>query len=109
MRKLVVVVGMLAVAGGVAWKLWRPMPKRACAHMRELCRHDGDSDDAAECVEFFDQLRSNAGADEAGKTARCMLDARTCLEAVGCNAGGAVKLGAGAAKSFLDGFQKAMK
>ncbi len=112
MKKLIALALVVGIAGWLAWtRLLRPAPKRACAHMHELCSGNADvaADDSNECDEFFDDLRSTAGPDEAGKTAQCMLDAKTCLEAVGCNAGGAVKLGAGAAKSFLGGFQKAMK
>lgn len=112
MKKLVAVVVVVGAFGWVAWmKVLRPAPKRACAHVRTLCGKTGDvaADDGDECGEFFEDLKSTAGDDEAHKTAECMIDAKTCLEAVGCQAGGGVKLGVGAAKSFLQGFQKAMK
>jgi hypothetical protein len=38
-----------------------------------------------------------------------VLEAKSCAEAIGCTAGGAVKIGTGVAKGFLDGFQKSVK
>ena len=55
---------------------------------------------------FFDAIKNNASSEDADKTAQCVLDSKTCPEAIGCMAGGGVKLGAGAARSFLDGFQR---
>lgn len=112
MKKLVLVAIVLGVGGYFAYaKVLRPAPKRACARLHQLCgdqvRDEGD--DPKDCSDFFDALRDNAGADEADKTAQCMLDAKTCPEAFGCMAGGGVKLGVGAARGFLDGFEKAMK
>lgn len=108
MKKLAIVALLVGVGGWFAWaKVLRPAPKRACAHLHELC--NDRSDDEKSCDDFFDAIRNNSGADDADKTAQCVLDARSCPEAIGCTAGGAVKLGAGAAKGFLDGFQKSMK
>ena len=112
MKKLIVLAVIVGVGGYFAYaKVLRPAPKRACARVHELCgaqaRDQGDDDN--DCGEFFDAVANNAGADEANKAARCVLDARTCPEAMGCMAGGGIKLGAGAARSFLDGLQKSMK
>lgn len=108
MKKLIVVAILVGVGGWLAYaKVLRPAPKRACAHLHELC--DDRSDDDKSCDDFFDAIRNNSGTTDADKTATCVLDARSCPEAIGCTAGGAVKLGAGAARGFLDGFQKSMK
>ncbi len=112
MKKLIAIAVLVAAGGWVAYGRWlAPAPRRACAHLHALCggeARDAD-DDAKDCSEFFDAIRNNSGAADADKTATCVLDARSCPEAIGCTAGGAVKLGAGAARGFLDGLQKAMK
>src|SRR5262245_22664881 len=108
MKKLLFVAVIVSVAGYFAWaKVLQPAPKRACDRMVQLCGK-ADSSDAGSCEEFFDAL-DKAGGDEPGKTAQCVLDAKNCAEAVGCAAGGAMKIGAGAAKSFIDGLGKALK
>ena len=113
MKKLLVVAVVLAVGGWFAYaKVLRPAPKRACDRLAELCgdhRDRGDrGDDDTSCTDFFDTV-AKSGGDEAGKTASCVLEAKSCAEAIGCTAGGAVKVGAGVAKSFVDGFQKSVK
>lgn len=107
MKKLLLVAVIVGVGGYFAYaKVLRPAPKRACARMAELC---GDSSrDDKSCTEFFDEVAKNGG-EESGKTAQCVLEAKSCPEAIGCTAGGAVKIGAGVAKSFLEGFQKSVK
>ncbi|HEY2744430.1 MAG TPA: hypothetical protein VGL86_07400 [Polyangia bacterium] len=110
MKKLLVVAIILGVGGYFAYaKVLRPAPKRACDRLAELC--DGSQrshDDDKSCTDFFDEV-GKSGGDESGKTASCVLEAKSCAEAIGCTAGGAVKVGAGVAKSFLDGFQKSVK
>ena len=104
MKKLVVVVLLLGVGGYVAWAKVLRAPRRACSHLKTICTND----DANDCTDFFDAMKENAGSDEANKTAQCVLDSTTCPEAMGCMAGGGIKLGAGAARSFLDGLQRAV-
>ena len=111
MKKLLVIAIVLGVGGWFAYaKVLRPAPKRACDRLAELCgdsAHERDDADSS-CTDFFDAV-AKSGGDEAGKTASCVLEAKSCAEAIGCTAGGAVKIGTGAAKSFLDGFQKSVK
>jgi hypothetical protein len=110
MKQLLVVSILIGVGGYFAYaKLLAPAPKRACDRLAELCRSsDGDKADDHSCTDFFDEL-GKSGGDENGKTAQCVLESKSCAEAIGCSAGGAVKLGTGVAKSFLDGFQKSVK
>ena len=112
MKKLLVVAVLLGGGGWIAYaKLLRPTPERACARLHALCgaqARDRD-DDPKDCVELFDTIRDDSGADDAAKTAQCVLDAKSCPEAIGCAAGGAVKLGTGAARGFVDGFAKSVK
>jgi len=104
--KTLLVIAVVIAGGWFAYaKMLRPVPKRACAHLHELC-NDHDSDDKS-CTDFFDALK-NTGGEANDKTAQCVLEAKSCPEAIGCTAGGAVKLGTGVAKSFLDGFQKSV-
>jgi hypothetical protein len=105
MKKLVVAALVLGIGGWFAYAKVLRAPKRACSHMRDLCGDHEDND----CSEFFDAIKNNASSEEADKTAQCVLDAKTCPEAAGCMAGGGIKLGVGAARSFLDGLQKATK
>jgi hypothetical protein len=110
MKKLLVVAILVGVGGWFAYaKVLRPAPKRACDHMAELCGDSGrgKSDDKS-CTDFFDELKKTGGEDS-DKTAQCVLEAKGCAEAIGCTAGGALKIGAGAAKGFLEGFQKSVK
>ena len=110
MKKLLVVAVIVAAAGWLAYaKLLRPTPQRACDRIAQLCGDSGRaSSDDKSCADFFDALAAH-GDEQSGKTAQCVLDARSCPEALGCTAGGAVKIGAGVAKGFLDGFQKSVK
>ena len=106
MKKLIV-IAIIGVGGWFAYaKVLRPAPKRACAHLHALC-NDSNSDDDKSCTDFFDALKTTGGESN-DKTAQCVLEATTCPEAIGCTAGGAVKLGTGFAKNFLDGFQKSV-
>ena len=109
MKKLVLVAIVLGVGGYFAYAKFLRAPARACSHMRDLCGSQAREDDPKDCTEFFDAIKDNASASDADKTAQCMLEAKTCPEAAGCMAGGGIKLGVGAAKSFLDGLQKATK
>jgi hypothetical protein len=112
MRKLLLVAIALGVGGWYAYaKVLRPAPKRACARLHQLCGEQmrDDADDDKDCTELFDAIRSNGGSGEVDKTAQCVLEAKSCPEAIGCTAGGAVKLGAGFAKSFVEGLAKSVK
>lgn len=107
MKKLALVAILAGAGGWLAYaKVLRPAPKRACAHLHDLC--NSRSDDDQSCDDFFTAIRDNSSSEDAAKTAQCVLDSRTCPEALGCTAGGAMKLGAGAARGFLDGLQKSL-
>ncbi len=106
-KKLLLAAVVLGVGGWFAYaKVVRPPAKRACARLADLCG-DPKRDDH-ECTDFFDSLQRNDAA-SVDKVTACVADARTCAEAVGCTAGGALHLGVGAARSFLDGVQKSIK
>jgi hypothetical protein len=109
MKKLLLVAVILGVGGYFAYaKVLRPPSKRACAKMHDLCSDKRSSDDDKSCGEFFDSLEKS-DVESRDKTAQCVLEANSCAQAIGCTAGGAVKLGTGFAKDFLEGMQKSMK
>ena len=110
MKKLLVAAIVCGVGGYFAYaKVLRPAPKRACDRLAELCGDSGrGTSDQQECTDFFDTL-AKSDSNERGKTAQCVLEAKSCPEALGCTAGGAVKLGAGVAKGFFEGFGKSVR
>jgi hypothetical protein len=109
MKKLVLVAIILGVGGYFAYaKLLRPPPKRACIKLHDLCAGNKSAErNDKSCTEFFAEIKKQ-DAQAADKTAQCVLEATSCGQAVGCTAGGALKLGTGLAKDFLDGFQKSI-
>ena len=109
MKTLLLVAIVVGVGGWFAYaKVLKPAPKRACDRIAELCGDSGRKSDDKSCGEFFDELKKTGGEDT-DKTAQCVLEAKGCAEAIGCTAGGAIKIGAGAAKGFLEGLQKSVK
>jgi hypothetical protein len=109
MKKLLLVAAILGVGGWFAYaKVLRPPSKRACVKMHDLCGEKRGADDEKSCTEFFDTLEKS-DVESRDKTAQCVLEANSCAQAIGCTAGGAVKLGTGFAKDFLEGMQKSMK
>jgi hypothetical protein len=109
MKKLLLVAVIVGVGGYFAYaKVLRPPAARACAKMHDLCDDKRSSDDDKSCTDFFETLKKT-NAESNDKTAQCVLEASSCAQAVGCTAGGAIKLGTGVAKDFLEGMQKSMK
>jgi hypothetical protein len=106
--KIFLVLVVLSVGGYVAYaKLLANSPARACAHMKDLCAVAHPSDeDQHQCDELLEALGKGEDRD---RVSSCMIEAKQCSEAVGCAAGGAVRLGVGAAKGMLNGFQKAVQ
>jgi hypothetical protein len=80
-------------------------PRRACERMADLCGEQGK--DPKQCDNYFAEL-DKTGPGESAKVATCISEAQSCAQAVGCTAGGALKIGADAAKDFLDGLGKAL-
>jgi hypothetical protein len=109
MKKLLLALVIVGAGGYFAWaRLLRPPARRACAHVVTLCHHDSDISDEKECLDFFDTLGKNDAAGVA-KVADCMAEANSCGEAVGCYAGGAIRLGTGFARDVVKGIDKSMK
>jgi hypothetical protein len=109
MKTLLVVIVLLA-AGYVGYaKFLRATPERACARITQLCTSaEPVPAHQRSCVAFFDKLDANSETHPA-EVVQCVLDAHSCSQAIGCTAGGAMKLGVSAAGDFFDGFQQSMK
>jgi hypothetical protein len=110
MKKIVAVVGFLAIGGvAVAGYAYIRSPERsACLHMAELCGEKGGTkDDLDRCVDDVKQLRKIGGDEAVDKGIQCVNDSKTCGEAVGCVAGAGMKGAQGVVNEFFKGFGKA--
>jgi len=106
MKKLLVLVVLLGVGGLVAWKyLWGAPEKRACAKLQDLCGKDKEAD---RCTSDLGELRKVGGDETADKASACVMEAKTCGEAVGCVAGGYGRAGMKALGDVFKGFGKAI-
>jgi hypothetical protein len=106
MKALLAVI-VLAGLGYIAYaKVIAPSPTRACDRMADLCGQKLEPNDRTQCVQLFEGIQKNDADD---KSVKCVLDAKTCAEAIGCTAGGATKVGITAAGQFLEGFSKSVK
>ncbi|HKA90474.1 MAG TPA: hypothetical protein VKE22_22585 [Haliangiales bacterium] len=100
MRRLIVLAFILAAAGAALWWFWlRPSAGRACGRMADLC---GLPD--ASCREHLDRASDETSA----RLARCLLEAKTCPEAIGCAAGAGTRELEKAGKEAFDGFKRAL-
>jgi hypothetical protein len=106
MKKLVLVAVLAAVAYAVYAFVISPPEKRACARAANLCGL-GESE-VQSCV---DTLRSveKSNPDSVAKITSCVADAKSCGEAMGCAASGALTIGTGFVKDFVNGLQKGSK
>ena len=103
-----IVVGLLVLLIG-SWvvyaKVLRPEPVRACERVASLCGVKLSADDEQQCASTFEQL----APDDRHQGAQCIVDAKSCGEAVGCASGTMAKMGMRAAGQFLEGFGRGMK
>lgn len=105
--KAILVVIVLVGLGYLAYaKAIAPSPARACDHLADLCSQKLDPAESAQCTQLFDGIQKNNPVDS---SARCVIDAKTCAEAIGCVAGGATRVGLTAGGQLLDGFMKGLK
>ena len=106
MKALLAVI-VLAGLGYIAYaKMLAHSPARACDRMADLCAQKLEPDDRTQCVQLLEGIQKNDADD---KSVKCVIDAKTCAEAIGCTAGGATKAGISAAGQFLEGFSKSLK
>jgi hypothetical protein len=104
--KWLIAILVVAVGGWLVWSyVIKSPPRRACERMADLCGNTGG--DAKSCDSYFAEIEKT-GPGEAAKVATCINESQSCAQAVGCTAGGALKIGADAAKNFLDGLSKSL-
>ncbi len=100
MRRMLVLAFLLAAAGAAVWWFWlRPSAGRACGHLADLCGLP-----AGNCRE---QL-GKAGDEMSSRLSRCLFEAKTCPEAIGCAAGAGTRELEKASKEAFDGFKRAL-
>lgn len=108
MKKVLAVLALLALAAGAGVVVFvtRTPERRACAHAAELC---GLSDDqVSRCVDSMHSL-AKSRPESSAKVTACVADAKSCAEAMGCAASGALGLGVGLVKDFFTGLQNPSK
>jgi hypothetical protein len=112
MKKILAVILVLGVAlGGVAFALMRRTPEQsACIRVAELCAvKDGTKDDLDKCVADVDEWRKVAGDEAVDKGMKCVAEAKTCGEAMGCTAGAGIKGMQGIINDFMKGLGKGLQ
>ncbi|MDP3276954.1 MAG: hypothetical protein Q8Q09_17280 [Deltaproteobacteria bacterium] len=75
-----------------------------CDRYATLC--GANREDRAQCRQSLAQVQGQVNIENAGRTARCMTEARSCGEATGCVAGGAIRAGAGFLQDFANGLTR---
>jgi hypothetical protein len=112
MKKILAIVLVLGVVGGgVAFALMRRTPEQsACMRVADLCGvKDGTKEDLDKCVTDVDQWRKVAGDETVDKGMKCVADAKTCGEAMGCTAGAGIKGVQGIVNDFMKGLGKGLQ
>lgn len=105
MKKLLVVVAVLSVAGFAAWRQWFRPEQRACAKLDSLC---GWSEKSDRCPEQLGQLRGSLQPAPRDRFDACMAEANSCAQASGCLLGANANALGGAVNDFLQGLGKAV-
>jgi hypothetical protein len=109
MKKLLVLVVVLAIAGAAAgWLLLRSTPERSvCTRTWELCGvGEGKLEELERCVQDVEKLRQKSDDETFKRTVKCVEQANTCPGAMGCLAGGAFDDAKRAFGDFVEGFKK---
>ena len=107
MRNLLLLLAIagLGIGGYVGYKRFlAPVEERACDAVSSRCKLTKDQHQA--CRRVVEEVEKAAGADSAAKLARCLTEARTCVEAAGCAAGSGASLFSRTTLEFLDGLRR---
>jgi len=103
MKKLLVVAAFLGLGAVVYAKVIRSSPvEEACDRLNTLC---GKRVDVGECREDMSEAKDIVGEKALDAATDCMTSADSCMEAVGCLAGGATH----ALDDFERGFERSKK
>ena len=111
MNKLFVLLLLAAAAGGVYWwKYQRPVEKRVCARLTELCGDDrDDKDDRKSCEKDFADMARNSSPETMHKLDQCLASANSCVEGGGCVVGTGFNAMGDIVKQFGRGVAKALE
>ena len=110
MKKAIALVCILVIClGGVAAFAYLKRPERsACIRVAELCGEKGGGvQELDQCVDQVEQWRKMAGDEAVNKGIKCVDEAKTCGEAMGCVAGASMKGVQELMNDFFKGFGKA--
>jgi hypothetical protein len=102
---LIVIAG-LGVGGWFIYTTYFTPERRACSRLAELC---GDGKRLERCDEKLGELRKLAGDEAHGKATRCIGEAKTCMNAVGCVAGASLSGVGQFLEGLVDGFAPAAR
>lgn len=99
MRRNLLIVVVLAVAGTFAWRELFSGEKRACRRYVSLCGEEKRAD----CESLFEQARAAGGDELVDFGADCFTSANSCAQAVGCSTGVSARLASAAVGGFFKG------
>jgi hypothetical protein len=100
MRRIIFLAFVLALACAALWWFWlRPSAGKACGRLSDLCGLP-----AGDCKEQLGKAPDEIQT----RLSRCVSEAKTCSEALGCAAGAGTRELEKAAKGAFDGFKKAL-
>jgi len=111
MKKLIVFLVVVALIGFGGWQLYVRVfnpDYQTCNKLAELCAKGKDftSKHMDSCQSGLDNLREVIGDDKARKAGKCVVDAESCIGAVGCMTGAGL---GGAAVEFFNGMRGALQ
>jgi hypothetical protein len=109
MKRAVLAVLVLTLAGLVAFLVTRSPERAACARLADLCGVTGGGRELGACVDDLHKLRKLAGDETMDKGLACVDHATSCPEATVCMAGPGLKGVGHAVKSFFEGLGKSDK
>jgi hypothetical protein len=108
MKKLLLV---LVVVGAGAFLVHRYVlaspEQRACSKMASLCGMKGE--EVNRCESDLTEMSKALGSDVRGQAAKCVADAKTCAEAMGCYTGAGLSGLGKALDQFFQGLGKGLQ
>ncbi len=111
MKKIIVVVLILAAIGVVAFALAvvRSPERKLCTKVGKLCGVKGSLGDLDKCMDAVEKLRGLTGDAPVDKAATCVDESENCAQAMGCLAGQGMKRMQEAAWEFFKGVKRSLE
>jgi hypothetical protein len=107
---LLLVMGLLAGAVFVYFTFIKTPEIRGCEKLSRLCGGDKPNpDQIKECVEQMRNLKEAGGPDALTQPLKCIDEATSCGEAVGCAAGAYGRAGTKILQDALKGLEKSLR